>query len=130
MRTSASSSDEQPASAGLTQPAWLLLYYVLAAFTLLTVVMSLFFARHLVQRYRKTVEVNQEWTRRLEQYAELGQMTALANMAIHAVFASYDIEAEAARMQMFMRLSGTVMADLRQEVLEHYVVLKACEREK
>jgi PAS domain S-box-containing protein len=116
MRTSAESTGEHSASAGLTQPSWLLLHYLLAAFTLLTVVMSLFFSRHLVQRYRKTVEVNQEWTQRLERYAELGQLTAQANMAIHSVFASYEVETEAARMQLFLRLSRTVMADLQQEV--------------
>lgn len=116
MRTSADSTGEQSASAGLPRPSWLLLHYLLAAFTLLTVVMSLFFSRHLVQRYRKTVEVNQEWTQRLERYAELGQLTAQANMAIHAVFASYEVDTEAARMHLFLRLSRTVMTDLQQEV--------------
>lgn len=116
MRTSAESTAEHPVTTGLTQPSWLFLHYLLAAFTLLTVVMSLIFSRHLVQRYRKTVEVNQEWTKRLERYAELGQLAAQANMAIHAVFASYELDAEAARMQLFLRLSHTVMADLQQEL--------------
>jgi PAS domain S-box-containing protein len=116
MRPSPSTNDEQSASTGLTQPAWLMLYYALAIFTLLTVVMSLFFSRHLVQRYRKTVDVNHVWTERLERYAELGQMAALANMAIHSVFASYDVETEAARTQMFLRLSGSAMATLLPEV--------------
>ncbi len=100
-------------------PAWLPLSYLLATFTLLTVVMSLIFGHHLVKRYRTTLALNQEWNQRLERYVELGQLVAQATAPIHRVFESYEIDAEAARMHVFLRLFNTSMAELRREVQTH-----------
>ena len=116
MHAAAKPTEEQPQATGLTRPTWLVLSYVLAMFTLLTVVTNLFFTHHLVQRYRRTVAVNEEWSQRLEQYAELEQLAALANTPIHAVFASYDADTEAARMHLFLRLFHTALAELQEEM--------------
>ena len=116
MRATVRPTEEQPEGTGLTRPPWLVLSYVLAMFTLVTVVASLFFTHHLVQRYRMTVAVNEEWSQRLEQYAELEHLAAQANTPIHAVFASYEVETEAARMHLFLRLFHAAMATLQEEV--------------
>ena len=65
---------------------WLLIYYLLAGCTLLTVVLSLYLSHHLMEVYRRSVAVSQEWAKRLGAYAELGQLLALANAPAHAVF--------------------------------------------
>lgn len=62
MRATVGPTGERPEGTGLTRPPWLVLSYVLALFTLMTVVTSLFFTHHLVQRYRRTVAVNEEWS--------------------------------------------------------------------
>lgn len=114
--TSSASSAADPKVASVWQPRWLLLSYLLAAFTLVTVVMSLFFTHHLMQRYHTAVEVNQEWAKRLERYAELGQLAARINTSVQTLFVSEDLEVEAARMHMFLRLFNTHIAALREEM--------------
>ncbi|MDH3602515.1 MAG: PAS domain S-box protein [Candidatus Tectomicrobia bacterium] len=101
---------------GAARRTWLLISSVLAAFTLATVVMSLIFSHHLMQRYHQAVAVNQAWTQRLERYGELGQLAARVNAPVHAAFTSPNVEIEAVRMHMFLRLFNTSMAALRQEV--------------
>ena len=114
--TSSASSATDPETTSVWQPRWLLLSYLLAAFTLVTVVMSLFFTHRLMQRYHAAVEVNQEWAKRLERYAELGQLAARINTSVQTLFVSEDREVEAARMHMFLRLFNTHIAARREEM--------------
>src|ERR687887_665122 len=101
--TSAPPGGQQTARRAV-RPTWLLIYYLLAAFTLLTIVMSLYLSHHLMDVYGRSVEVNQEWARRLGEYAELGQLVALINTPAYAVFESHDVDTESARMHMLLRL--------------------------
>jgi len=102
-----------------TQPLWLLIYYLLAGFTLLTVVMSLYLSHHLMDTYRRAVEVNQEWAERLGEYAELGQLVALANAPAQAVFESRDVATETARLHMLRRLFDVRLAALQEDLRTH-----------
>ena len=117
--TSAPPGGQQTAARRAVRPTWLLIYYLLAAFTLLTVVMSLYLSHHLMDVYRRSVEVNQEWARRLGEYAELGQLVALANTPAHAVFESHDVEIESARMHMLLRLFDAHMVALQEDLRTH-----------
>ncbi len=98
------------------RPTWLFIYYLLAAFTLVTVVMSLYLSHHLMGIYRRSVEVNQGWAERLGEYAELGQAAAMANAPANAVFETYEVETEAARMHMLLRLFEARLATLQEDL--------------
>jgi signal transduction histidine kinase len=104
---------------------WLLAYYLLAGFTLLTVVMSLYLSHHLMQRYRRTVASNQEWATRLGEYTELGQLAALINMPGNVVLASQDVETESARLHMLLRLFATRLAALQEDLHTHVDAIQA-----
>ena len=114
--TSAPPDGRQTAARRAVRPTWLLIYYLLAAFTLLTIVMSLYLSHHLMDVYRRSVKINQEWARRLGEYAELGQLVALANTSAHAVFESHDVDTESARMHMLLRLFNAHMAALQEDL--------------
>jgi signal transduction histidine kinase len=117
--TSAPPGGQQTAAQHAVRPTWLLIYYLLAVFTLLTIVMSLYLSHHLMDVYRRSVEINQEWARRLGEYAELGQLVALANTSAHAVFESHDVDTESARMHMLLRLFNAHMAALQEDLRTH-----------
>ena len=111
----AATGTQQTEAGREARPVWLLVYYLLAGFTLVTVVMSLSLSHHLMQRYRRTVASHQEWVTRLGEYAELGQLVALINAPGNAVLASHDVETESVRMHMLLRLFATrlEMAEIR-----------------
>ena len=104
---------------------WLFVYYLLAAFTLLTVIMTLWLSHHLMDVYRGSIEVNQEWAKRLSDYAELGQLAAMVNAPANAVFESHDVETESARMHMSRRLFNTYMTALEEDLRTHVDAVQA-----
>ena len=117
--TAASTGAQQTRVTRTARPVWLLVYYLLAGFTLVTVVMSLSLSHHLMQRYRRTVASHQEWVTRLGEYAELGQLVALINAPGNAVLASHDVETESVRMHMLLRLFATRLAALQEDLRTH-----------
>ena len=116
---SASPGGQQTAARRTVWPTWLLIYYLLAGFTLLTVVLGLYLSHHLMDVYHRSVEVDQEWAKRLEEYAELGQLVAMANVPAHAVFESHDVETESARTHMLLRLFDTHLTALQEDIRTH-----------
>ena len=117
--TAASTGAQQTRVTRTARPVWLLVYYLLAGFKLVTVVMSLSLSHHLMQRYRRTVASHQEWVTRLGEYAELGQLVALINAPGNAVLASHDVETESVRMHMLLRLFATRLAALQEDLRTH-----------
>lgn len=117
--TAASASTQRSAVTRAAQPVWLLVYSLLAGFTLVTVVMSLYLSHHLMERYRRTVASHQEWATRLGEYDELGQLIAFINAPGNAVLASHDVETESARLHMLLRLFATHLAALQEELRTH-----------
>ena len=117
--TAASTGTQWPGVTRAARPVWLLVYYLLAGFTLVTVVMSLYLSHHLMARYRQTVASHQEWVTRLGEYAELGQLVALINAPGNAVLASHDVETESARLHMLLRLFATRLAALQEDLRTH-----------
>ena len=81
--------------------------------------MSLYLSHHLMDVYRGPVEGNQEWARRLGEYAEVGQLVALINTPAHAAFESHDVDTESAPMPMLLRLfdAQALQEDLHTQLL-------------
>lgn len=98
------------------QPRWQYLYYVLAAFDVLTVLMSLYLSIQLMLIYRRSVAVNQQWAQRLTAYAKLGQFAMAVNAPGNEVFSSHDVELEQGNMLAALRDFTTHLESQQQEL--------------
>src|ERR671932_437843 len=81
------------------RPKWHRLYYLLAAFDLLTVVLSLVLNHQTRDVFSRSIEVNQVWSQRLADYSELGQLAAAVDAPGNDIFDSLDLGYETARFQ-------------------------------
>src|ERR671933_1707605 len=81
------------------RPKWHHLYYLLAAFDLFTVVLSLVLNHQTRGVFARSVEVNQIWGQRLADYSELGQLAAAVDAPGNDIFDSLDLETETARFR-------------------------------
>ncbi len=95
-------------------------YYLLAAFDLLTVCLSLFLFNSVTGTYSDSVAVNLVWARRLNDYSRLSELAAEVNAPGNDVFDSRDVEAESSRLSLararFETLASAVRLDLERGV--------------
>ncbi len=78
-------------------PRWHLVYLALAAFDLLTVLISLSLSHNLMEVYTRSVEVNTEWAQRVSAISHLGDLAQAANAPGNDIFDTHDLPAERAR---------------------------------
>jgi len=100
---------ERPAEAGPVSgrerprySRWYLIYFLLAAFDILTVTGSLFLHHQLAEIYSHSLEVNKRWAAQLTSYVELEVLVSEANAPGNEVFASNDAQAETMRFEQAM----------------------------
>jgi two-component system, sensor histidine kinase and response regulator len=113
-----------PRASGLTavevarpsRPKWHRLYYLLAAFDLFTVVLSLVLNHQTRGVFARSIEVNQVWSQRLADYSELGQLAAAVDAPGNDIFDSLDVGSETARFQAALQRYDERFAVLREEV--------------
>src|SRR5262245_42580221 len=92
--SSAGIGERGKAANGPSLPRWDRLLYLLVAFALLTVSLSLYLSHRYVQLYVRSVAVNQAWTERLHECSRLGHLAAGANAPGNDVFQSHQVAAE------------------------------------
>ena len=110
-----------PAPAGAARrergrPRGPLIYYLLAAFDILTVSASLFLNYRIMSIYVGSVEVNQEWAERMANYAALSRLAAAVDAPGNDVFNSRDVPVESARMQANLVTFDDRLRGLRREL--------------
>jgi signal transduction histidine kinase/CheY-like chemotaxis protein len=88
---------------------WLYLYFVLAAFDLMTVGLGLFLSRETTLVYEHSIAVNREWVDRAISYSKLGELAQAVNAPGNDVFNSHDVASERAKLY---RALGTFDATL------------------
>ncbi len=107
-------------------PKWHLIYFMLAAFDLLTVGVSLYLNHQIMAIYRGAVVVNQHWATRLGTYDDLRQLAGDVNAPGNDVFDSRDVVGESQRMRVshkkFQIALATVLDDLEQDTNSAQVV--------
>lgn len=108
----ASSVAHQPAQA----PRWHRLYYLLAAFDLLTVMLTLALNHHVRESFATSVAVNQVWAQRLQAFSELAQLASEVNAPGNDVFDSHDVATERARMVANLGLFQENLRRLEEEL--------------
>src|SRR5688572_26087971 len=98
MRSSSVTSQVETRVASKRRPRWHLLYFVLAAFDLLTIGVSMQLNHRLMGIYTQSVQMNESWADRMRRYSELGQSASEANAPGNDVFDSRDVKTESARL--------------------------------
>lgn len=94
--------------------AWLrgpLVYYLLAAFDVLTVSASLYLNHRIMRTYGDSVAANQEWAQRMADYSALGRLAEAVNAPGNDVFHSHRVVNESPRME-------TALVDFRSRLTE------------
>jgi signal transduction histidine kinase len=101
------------------KPKWQYLYYVLAAFDLFAISTSLYLNHKVGSLYAASIQTNQIWAARLQDYSELGKLAGEVNAPGNDVFDSRQVVMESERMQASLREFQTKMAAVRQELQKH-----------
>lgn len=107
----------QPTSSA-APPRWHLLYYLLAAFDVITVSLSLFLGYQIMAIYQQSVAVNRDWAERAQSYSQLGPLAAAVNAPGNDVFDTRQVEVEAARMQQALHAFEARLSLIRSELLQ------------
>jgi signal transduction histidine kinase len=97
---------------------WHVVYYLLAAFDVLTVTASLVLSFRLLEIYQRSVTDNQEWAGHLDEYAELQRLAAAVNSPGNDVFESHDAGAERERLDAARAAFARSLELLRRHVVE------------
>src|ERR1041385_911975 len=106
----------QPVSSERRQ-RWHLLYYVLAAINVLTILGSLYLNHSVMGIYRHSVEVNEDWTKHLSDLMELGTLAQAAGAPGNEIFDSRDVGKETALRDAALAAFETRITDVKRELL-------------
>ncbi|TME39526.1 MAG: PAS domain S-box protein [Chloroflexi bacterium] len=98
-----------------SRPKWHRLYYLLAAFDLITVVLSLGLNHQTRNTFAGSVAVNQVWSQRLADYSELGQLAGAVDAPGNDIFDSLDLDYETARFRAALQRYDDRFEALREE---------------
>jgi signal transduction histidine kinase len=98
-------------------PRWHYLYYMLAAFDVATVLLTLYLSLRIMHIYTESVAVNQIWARRLDAYSHLGQLAIAVNAPGNDVFDTHNVTRELAKLHEALRSFATQIATQRQELV-------------
>jgi signal transduction histidine kinase len=101
------------------KPKWQYLYYVLAAFNLFAISLSLYLNHRISHIYADSIQVNQSWAMRLQDYSELGKLTGAVNAPGNNVFDSRQVTVESRRLQTSLQQFQTQLNAARQELQTH-----------
>ncbi|MEN3335651.1 MAG: hypothetical protein V7641_5016 [Blastocatellia bacterium] len=116
MKSIKSSGGEMTAVKKAFLPKWHYIYYLLAAFDVLIVLMSLFLTHHIVGSYTKSLSVNQGWSERVHRFAELDPLASAVDRPGNDIFESQDVEAEFAKTRSAVEAFNERIDDLSTEV--------------
>lgn len=76
---------------------WHIVYYLLAAFDLLAITGSLYLSHEVMEIFRSSVEVNQNWADKLSDLSDVAAAAGAVNAPGNDVFDSHDVAKETAR---------------------------------
>ncbi len=105
-------------SDGDSQPRWHRLYFLLAAFNILTVCISLYINHDLTAMYESSVVANRVWADRLVEYAHLNALAIETNAPGNDVFESQDVEEASARLDAKFSSFQEGLTAARQELVQ------------
>ena len=99
------------------RPRWFQLYFLLAAFQLLTVVSGLYLTHRIINGFSNSISMNEQWAARLSRFSGLGHLAALAVAPPNDVFETHDVAGErvklAAAVNEFRKKLSELMTELK-----------------
>jgi PAS domain S-box-containing protein len=98
---------------------WNRVYFLLAAFVVLTVSLSLFLNHQLVETNKRTVQGNRQWVIRLKQCDELSKMAGQVNAPGNDILSSRDVPVEASRRDGALFVFDQALSVLRSELSQN-----------
>ena len=100
----------------MRRPKWVLLYYLLAALDVATVLVSLTLSHRLVQIHVASVAESQAWEAREAQHVRLAELARAVNAPGNDVFDSRDVDAESKRVRLALIEFDAQLAACREDV--------------
>ena len=97
-------------------PKWRYVYFLLAAFDLVTVCAGLYLNHEIMGIYTQSVAVNRIWAERVAAYSHLGELAAEVDAPGNDVFDNRDVAKETARMRAAEKVFDQNLATQRQEM--------------
>lgn len=97
------------------KPRWYFLYFLLAAFDVVTVSTSLFLNHRLTELYRHAVVQNQAWAQRLADLSTLRTLAGAVNAPGNDVFDTRDVDGEMSRLSVADEAVAQHVAVIRRE---------------
>lgn len=104
-----------------SRPKWHMLYFVLAAFDLATICLSLYLSHTILGIYTNSVEVNHEWVTRRRSYSALRSLASEVNAPGNDIFDSLNVPKEQARLAQALRAYQAHLETIENEVRTHVV---------
>ncbi len=98
---------------------WHYVYYMLAAFDIVTIAASLLLSHQITNIFNKSVEINTVWAGRASSMTELNQLVTRANAPGNDVFENGDVERERARFDMTFSQFKSTFGLARREIIDN-----------
>src|SRR3954470_18691897 len=97
-------------------PKWRYVYFLLAAFDLVTVSAGLYLNHRIMGIYLQSVEVNRVWADRVSAYSHLGELAGDVDAPGNDVFDTHDVAKESARMEVAVANFDEAIRQQREEL--------------
>ncbi|AYF86553.1 EAL domain-containing protein [Pseudomonas sp. JS3066] len=95
---------------------WHRMYFFLAGFDVLVVVLSVLLNHLIVDTYHRSIKANQSWVQQLSAYSTLGSLASEVNAPGNNVFDTHDVEAESQNMTAALRAFDEHLANAKQQL--------------
>src|SRR6476469_6643797 len=96
-------------------PKWYYVYFLLAAFDLVTVSAGLWLNHRIMGIYLESVEVNRVWADRVSAYSHLGELAGDVDAPGNDVFDTHDVAKESLRMEGAVKAFDKAIQQQREE---------------
>ena len=107
-----------------TKFRWHYVYYLLAAFDIVTITASLLLSHQITDIFNNSVAINTTWASRASSLTNLSQLVTRANAPGNDVFENHDIEGERTRFEITLKEFQNSFLKARSEIEENVSVRK------
>ena len=95
---------------------WHRMYFFLAGFDVLVVVLSVLLNHLIVDTYHRSIKANQSWVQQLSSYSTLGSLASDVNAPGNNVFDTHDVESESRNMTAALDTFNHHLAMAKQQL--------------
>lgn len=97
---------------------WHRMYFFLAGFDVLVVVLSVLLNHLIVETYHRSIQANQSWVQQLSSFSTLGNLASAVNAPGNNVFDTLDVDAESKNMANALKAFDAHLDNTRRQLEE------------